>query len=146
MFLRAAYGYDADVVSAESGLVCPEEEGMTQQQFKEESDINVLLERFGVTGELPVVPRMPLSGEFHDVADFHSAMNAVRAAEEQFGLLPAEMRARFGHDPGMLIAFLENPENREEAVKLGLVEKPPEKTRDVVAAVDELAAKLTVKA
>ena len=102
--------------------------------------------RFGLTGDLPVNAAMPTSGDFTGISDFHSALNMVREAEEAFMAFPASVRERFGHDPQRLMAFLENADNRDEAVKLGLVTPPVERTRDVVQAVDELAAKLVPKA
>lgn len=39
--------------------------------------------------------------------------------------LPAELRKRFRNDPGMLLAFLEDPQNRAEAESLGLVDRMP---------------------
>lgn len=124
------------------GLACSVEEDMCQQSFKEECDINTIVRRFGLTGVMPETMRMPLNGDFTNVPDFQTALNMVREASDEFMRLPAEVRKRFGNDPGELMVFLEDEKNREEAVKLGLVNKPPEKTRDVVQAVDELAAKI----
>lgn len=142
LFLRAPFNYDVDKASEESGLSCDPDEGMTQQQFADECDINKIVERFGLTGALPENLRMPVSGDFTGVTDFHSAMNIVRLAEEEFMRVPAKVRERFANDPGALMAFLDDPGNRDEAVKLGLVNPPAEKTRDVVQAVDELASKI----
>ena len=86
-----------------------------------------------------------MSGDFTGITDFQSAMEAVVRAQGAFNDLPANVRARFRNDPAEMLAFLEDGKNREEAVKLGLVSPPPEVTRDVVQAVDELAAKLTPK-
>lgn len=142
MFIRSAYNYDADDVSRETGVACDPDEGMTMQGFREECDINTIVTRFGLTGEIPGDFRMPVSGDFTGVSDFHSAMNLVRAAEEAFMTVPADIRARFAHDPAALMAFLDDDSNRAEALKLGLLQPPPEVTRDVVQAVDELAASL----
>lgn len=143
--LRSAFNYDPDEVSTETGLLCPEEEGVTQQSFKDECDINTIVKRFGLTGELPSDFAMPQSGDFTGVADYHSAMNAVRAAEESFMLVPADIRARFNNDPGAFMAFFDDPANRDEGLRLGLLQPPVERTRDVVQAVDDLAAKLVPK-
>lgn len=143
--LRAAYGYDADDVSRETGLVCDEAESVVQQQFAEEVDINTIVRRFGLTGELPNGVAMPVSGDFTAVSDFQTAMNTIRQAQESFMLLPADVRERFANDPGRVIAFLDDERNRDEAIKLGIVAKPPEVPRDVVKAVDELAAVLKPK-
>lgn len=140
--LRAPGQYDPDQASLEAGISFDPEESKTQQQFAEEVNINNIVARYGITGELPFSGKVPLSGDFTEVTDFHSAMNLVLEAQEAFDSLSADLRSRFKHDPGELIAFLEDPKNREEAEKLGLVNKPPEKTRDAVQAIDELAAKL----
>lgn len=141
-FLRSGFNYDRDQVSDETGLACPADESMTQQQFKEESDINEILRRFGITGELPENPRLPQSGDFTGITDFKTAMDAIAAAQSGFMELPADLRARFKNDPQQLLEFLENDKNKDEAIELGLVNKPPERTRDMVQAVDDLAAKL----
>lgn len=123
VFLRTAYNYDTDKASLESGLQC-EEESKTQQQFKEECDINVIVRRFGLTGEVPQGWQIPKSGDFTDtVNDFQTAMNMIKLAEESFMQVPGEIRARFDHDAGALMKFLEDENNYDEALKLGLVEK-----------------------
>lgn len=139
--VRSAFAYDADQVSLETGIDTGTE-SVVQQQFAEEVDINTIVRRFGLTGELPNGLAMPMSGDFSGVGDFHEAMNLLKQAESEFMKLPGDVRERFGHDPARVIAFLEDDKNREEAIKLGMIPKPPEKTRDMVQAIDELAAKL----
>lgn len=133
VFLRSGFNYDRDQVSQATGLACRAEESMTQQQFKDEVDINTIVARFGLTGELPENLRMPVSGDFTKVGDFQSAMQMVREAEEAFMELPGHVRARFHNDPQRLIEFIEDGANREEAQKLGLVVPPtvPVKAPDV---------------
>lgn len=130
IFLRSAHNYDADAVSAETGQDFTGEVSMTQQNFADDADINTIVKRFGITGQLPNGVAMPQSGEFSDVTDFHTAMNLVKAAETAFMAIPAETRARFGHDPGKVMQFLDDANNREEAIKLGLIEKPKEVPRE----------------
>jgi len=119
-FLRTPYNYDVDNVSDETGLACPDP-SLAQQNFKDESDINYIVRQFGLTGELPGQTISPQYGDFTGVLDYHSAVNAVLAAQDEFMELPAQMRARFDNDPAKLIDFLGNEENRQEAIKLGLV-------------------------
>jgi len=122
-FLRTPYNYDVDLVSDETGLKC-KDPSLAQQNFKDESDINYIVRQFGLTGELPSQTISPQYGDFTGVLDYHSAVNAVLAAQDEFMDLPAQIRARFNNDPAHLIDFLGNDENREEAIKLGLVAKP----------------------
>lgn len=141
-FLRTAYNYDMMAVSNDTGLFCNPEEGMTQQQFAEEADINTIVRRFGLTGELPENVRVPQYGDFTGIADYKDAMNAVRAADEAFMELPAEVRYKFANDPQRLLEFVADGKNREEAQKLGLLKEPEVKVRSAVEAIDEMAAAL----
>lgn len=122
MFIRSAFNYDRNVASLESGVAC-EPEGGAKQEFKDECDINVLLRRFNITGQLPVGVRMPTYGDFEVVNDFHSAANSIAAARESFDLMPANIRGRFRNDPGEFVDFCSDLKNRDEAIRLGLV--PP---------------------
>ena len=122
-FLRTPYNYDVDKVSDETGLACPDP-SLAQQNFKDESDINYIVRQFGLTGQMPGQTISPQYGDFTGVLDYHSAVNAVLAAQDEFMDLPAQMRARFDNDPAKLIDFLGNEQNREEAIKLGLVANP----------------------
>lgn len=145
IFVRGWGNYSTDAASLESGLVIDPADTVVQQQFADECDINTIVRRFGLTGELPNGVAMPLSGDFTSATDFQTSMNLIRQAQESFLELPADVRERFNNNPARVISFLEDPSNRDEAIKLGIVSKPVERTRDVVQAVDELASKLTAK-
>lgn len=120
-FIRSAYNYDTEVASDETGLDCPDP-SLAQQNQKEEADINTIVKRFGLTGELPQNVRMPQYGDFTEVTDYQTALNAVKQANEAFMEMPAEVRSRFENDPEKFVDFCLDPNNREEAKKLGLVE------------------------
>lgn len=123
-FLRTPYNYDRDAASNESGLSCPDE-SLAIQSAKDESDINTIVRRFGLTGELPGDFKMPQSGDFSGIGDYHSAMNLVLAARDEFLRVPAEVRARFDNDPSRFMSFLDDPANRDEAQMLGLLKPAP---------------------
>jgi len=120
-FVRSPYNYNTDAASNESGLRC-EDASLTQQHQKDQADINFIIDQFNVTGLLPTSPVSPQYGDFTGVYDYQSALNAVMAMEDEFLTLPPNVRARFENDPEQLMNFLANSENREEAIKLGLVE------------------------
>jgi phage internal scaffolding protein len=136
-FIRNPYNYDTLAASNESGLRC-EDATRTQQHFKDETDINNILRQFNITGQLPTKAMSPRYGDFTGVGDYHSALNQVIAAEGEFMTLPAQLRARFDNDPQELIEFLNNPENKDEAIKLGLV-KRPEASAQIVESSSEKA-------
>lgn len=119
------FNHDRDAVSLASGLAC-EDPSLARQSEAEDADINTIVKRFGLTGELPPNFRPPTFADFEGVVDFHTAMNAVRDAGERFMAMPPELRARFDNDPQRLIAFLGDESNRQAAVDLGLLVPPPE--------------------
>lgn len=122
MEIKMAYD-DHMPASNETGLHC-KDQTKTQQQFKDETNILTIVERFGLTGEMPQVLHLPQYGDFTGIFDYQSAQNTIRFAQEQFMALPADLRARFHNDPQELLEFVENGDNKDEAIKLGLVEKP----------------------
>lgn len=124
IFIRSANNYDRDQASDKAGLKC-EDKSLTRQEFAEEVDINTIVHRFGLDGELPENLRMPQSGDFTNTPDFQTAMNALRNAQETFDALPARVRARFHNDPAEFVAFCDDKTNWPEAGKLGLLD--PEK-------------------
>jgi len=123
-FVRNPYNYDMEEVSNETGLKC-EDKSLAQQHMRDECDINVIVERFGVTGHLPVKAIEPSYGDFSGVTDYHTALNKIKAAEAEFMALPAKLRAKFDHNPNALLNFLENEANRDEAIQLGLIDGEP---------------------
>lgn len=135
VFLRSPYNYDMDSASRESALEC-KDESLAIQSAADECDINTIVRRFGLTGELPGDIKMPQSGDFAGVGDFQSAMNIVRAAQEEFMRVPADIRARFSHDPQVFSDFFNDPANQDEAIRLGLATR-----RAVDPAPPDVAAK-----
>lgn len=118
-FLRSRYNYDMNAVSDATGLLC-EDATRAQQQFKEECDINTIVERFGITGQLPQNLRMPLNEEFIETMDYQESLNKLLEADAAFMQLPAKVRAEFQNDPGRFVEFASNPENLERCRELGL--------------------------
>jgi len=138
-FLRTAYNYDKDAASNESGLAC-EEPSLTQQHFKDETDINNILRQFNITGLLPESSLSPRYGDFTGIYDYQSALNAVIAAESEFDGLPAQIRARFNNNPEELINFLDNSSNKDEAIALGLINTEASVQPKIVESPSEKAA------
>ena len=134
IFLRSPYNYDVDQVSNETGLRC-DDASLTQQQFKEEADINTIVDRFLKSGVLPSAATMPQYVDYEGVFDFQSAMNVVRQADDNFMRLDAKVRARFNNSPQQFLEFFANPENVDEAIRLGLA--TPVSPSPVAQATDE---------
>ena len=84
--IRSAFTFDSDVVSNETALDTGED-AFTQQCFKDECDINILLAKFAVTGQLPENVRVP-SHDIVEAFDFHSSMNVFVLLRKRLTLCP----------------------------------------------------------
>ena len=125
VFVRAPFAYDAVEASDFSAVEFEPDSSLTQQSFKEECDINTIMRRFAVTGELPENVRVPQYQEFDGVFDFQTAMNLVRTSQEAFEAMPATVRDRFNNDPARFMDFVNDADNYDEALKMGIVNPRP---------------------
>lgn len=119
--LLIPYAYDADAVSEATGLYCPEPT-LTQQNTREQTDINYIVATFAKTGIMPQPTRLPTYGDFTGVSDFREAMQLVQEATDAFNSLPAAARAYFDNEPANLLDYLENGPDPQILADLGLAE------------------------
>lgn len=101
---------------------------MTQQAKANETNINKIMSRYNATGQMPVALHnsQPRFGDFSNVTDYQTAHNSIAQTNEAFQKLPAKIRNRFQNNPSSLLDFLQNPENNEEAISLGLMAPAPD--------------------
>lgn len=124
MNVRSIFNYDPDEVSIATAW-SSDQPSMTQQQFKDECDINTIAENFGMTGRLPLAVYAPTYGDFEDIGDFQTALHAIQEASNSFMALPANVRERFNHDPAKLVEFCSDSRNADEMAALGLSRQAP---------------------
>lgn len=102
---------------------------MTQQQFKDEADINYIVSMYDSSGVMPTFhgdgqPAQPVFGDFASLPDNAQEMyNRMIDAKNNFDSLPLEVRKRFNYDPSAFLDFVDNPENLDELVAMGLATK-----------------------
>lgn len=110
------------------------DDSLTQQHFTESADLNVIVKRFGLDkGDMPIAPLDPsYYGDVSDVPDLRTVMDIAHDAKERFAALPPKIRYRFANDPRNLWDFVQDPENADEAYRLGLLnrEQTPEPPKD----------------
>lgn len=131
--LRAMYGYDGDAVSEETGLKCLDA-SMAEVDQQKDTDINVIVARFGITGQLPAAGSLPLvtNGDFAEALDLRGALDLMRSADDAFMALPADVRTRFGNDPVEYVNFCSDPANVDEMVRLGLAVERDQESEKVM--------------
>lgn len=109
-----------------AGIDCSGD-GMTRQEFAEESDINNIMARYMSTGILENV-REGLEQAFVDVSeaeDYQSMQDAILRSQEAFMALPAVVRDRVGNTPAGYLQFVSDPANENEMRELGLLKPKP---------------------
>jgi len=121
---RTPFNYDRDAASKESGLDTGTDTE-TQQQFRDEVDINAIVKRFLVTGEVPEPVAVPQYGDFSGVPDYQTALNLVIAADAAFMALDPSVRARFNNSASAFMEFMSNEANSAEWKALGLTKEVP---------------------
>jgi len=128
-FMKTPYNHNTAVESDNTATV-NDEPSKTQQNFKDETDINTIIDRFGVENVAQDPRLMPSSEDFMEAFDFQSAQNTIRQAQEAFMDLPADVRAEFDNDPAKLIRFVEDERNTEKAIAMGIAFRRPEEKPD----------------
>lgn len=117
--------------------------GEVQQQFADLVDINKIVSGFEKTGMVTHLnKREPFYGDVSEISGYQESLNIVNRADELFMALSAEVRSRFANDPALMVEFLSDDKNLDEAIKLGMVVKRPE---PVVEAIEPIQAKSKAK-
>lgn len=94
----------------------------TKQSEKDNCDINKILRKYQKTSLLNHVNKVNgIYGDFSQSNDYHSSLNAVLKANDNFDGLPATLRAQFNNDPAQLLSFISDDKNYSAAEKLGLI-------------------------
>lgn len=96
-FWKTPYNHDTMSESNRTALTCPED-SLTDQSFKEDADINTIMERVKQGAQIPV----PLPEHFGDAFSIPTLLEArTRIAENNatFYNLPPNIRAEFLNDP-----------------------------------------------
>lgn len=93
-------------------------DGRTQQAFKDETDINRIMQRAQVTGTISHLAKH--QARYADFSDFDFVENERKLVEarEMFDGLPAEIRKEFNQRPQEFFEFVTNPENAERLPEL----------------------------
>lgn len=113
----------------------------TKQEFKDETDITLLVERYRKTGYFydPLTgdrkqPRLPMFEDFSGDIDFQTAQDVVRRGNAAFAQIPAYIRRMFNDSPEAFLAVVSRPDEvekfaashpaaRQAMLELGLLKK-----------------------
>lgn len=124
---RTQYDDDRDAHERKATDIHPGGPSLTIQGPTIDTDINEIVRRFGIGEVMIPPPADPTAyGDLSDLPDLRTVLDMGREAKERFNALPARLRGRFDNDPAKLWDFVNDPDNGEEAVHLGLLQRKPE--------------------
>lgn len=99
----------------------PVGDSRTEQSHKSVVNVNTIMAKYKKTGLFPQRTTVPTYGDFTGYDDFHQTQNRVAEARSNFMTLPARIRKMFDNDPGKLLEFVLDADNRSEAIEMGLL-------------------------
>jgi len=104
-----------ELTADETTLYC-DDPSMTRQEFADECDINVIMERYEKTGVISHVQKAaPMYLDYTAVPDnLADAMAMLNDADTAFMSLPAKVRREFDNDPLKFVDFAQKPENLDQ--------------------------------
>lgn len=94
---------------------------LTSQHPADEVDINKIMARIQKGQTVLTSAGQPFYGDVSELDGLQDALIKVQEANELFMQFPADVREKFDNDPVKMVEFLENSENRDKAIELGLV-------------------------
>lgn len=92
---------------------------MTQQQFKDEVDVNFIVDSYASTKNPAILNRTQENYGYAPAKTFHEAMNIVLETEEKFESLPSEIRDYFNSDVNNYLEAMQEPDFEKVMQKLG---------------------------
>lgn len=106
----------------------------TKQCFKDECDLNNILRKYRKTG---LIEHLSVhQGDYKDISepiDYQTALNTVLSAQVAFDSLPSDLRKQFDNNPGLFLDFVDNPDNADKLVEMGLANAPVNQVNPVEA-------------
>lgn len=95
---------------------------MTKQSFKDECDINRILNQFQRTGIVNhITQRQPQYLDLPSNVDYQSSMNTIIQAQQIFADLPALVRDHFQNDPARFLRAFSDEKQHDKLREFGFL-------------------------
>lgn len=102
-------------------ITFPKNSEYTKQEFKDESDINIIMAQYQHTGDIPNLNTLQPVYQDCTGMDYMDHMNKIVEANNLFSDLPSKIRNRFNNDPAAFLDFVHDENNRGELQSMGLL-------------------------
>ena len=117
---------EGNPIRRQVGCDCTGDKIRTEQAHKEQQDINNIVHRHGIDLITKVALLKSAEYQFDDMFgnDFQEAMEITTKAQQTFDNLPSAIRKQFDNSPAMFLDYVQNPDNQESLVEMGLANPP----------------------
>jgi hypothetical protein len=104
----------------------PKEAGksLTLQSQSKSATIQNIVKRCAKTGYLPYSSKTPKFIDISGIGDLQTIYNRQIEINNYFNNLDADVRSKFDNNFVKMVEFMQDPNNADECIKLGLFEKP----------------------
>ncbi len=124
MTTKSQHPIPRNAYSPRRRVVSPCGEGAAQQQFRDDCDVNIIMQRYQKTGAIDHVSKHQPEYGFATPNDYHQSMNIITTANSMFNDLPSNIRNEFSNNPQAFLKFVQDPKNADRAKELGLELSP----------------------
>lgn len=100
-------------------------EGGAQQQFKDECDVNMIVDMYVKTRDPRYLNPNEANYGVMPSQTFHEAMNIVVQGQQMFEELPSEVRKKFDNNPSQFLQYMDGNPDTNELYELGLIKNRP---------------------
>jgi hypothetical protein len=97
--------------------------GKTEQSHAPLCSIEYILNQYVGSNE-PLALTEQQFMDYTALPDYHDCLNITREVEFLFNKLDAPIREQYKHDPGLFMAALEDPTQRDQLIALGVLKSP----------------------
>lgn len=102
------------------------EPSRTDQSQLQSTDVNHIMDLYLKSGDERLLQKR--QGQYMDlteIPDLAQAMSQINLAQDAFLTLPSKLRKQLDNDPTKFIEWIRDPENKDEAIKLGFIKTQP---------------------
>lgn len=116
-FWKTPWNHDTDNEATASGTLNVEP-SKTQTHQADDTNINTIMRRYGITGPEQLAPPPPSYAEFPEDWDMHTVIEIQRRAHDAFMQLPARIRAEFDNDLARYVGTVNELQKRGDVESL----------------------------
>lgn len=102
------------------------EPSLTKQEFGRDCDINNIVAMYKKGRPMPFTVTPGMFADVSEMGDYKTAVDVLMEAEILWRRLPLEVRQKAGGSPAAFLDYVNDPENAESLVDMGLVTAAPE--------------------